>query len=83
MKTASSSVTLEQVRKRHKPPSTHAPNSRFSSENVTLGKVEGSIQVRVRFLVDTDCCQVIFEVDCFVILKVSNVNHKCRLYMLR
>ncbi|KAH6786328.1 hypothetical protein C2S52_005880 [Perilla frutescens var. hirtella] len=44
MKDASSSITLEEVRKRHKPPSTHVPYSRFSADNVTLGKVEGSIQ---------------------------------------
>ncbi|XP_057765554.1 protein ENHANCED DOWNY MILDEW 2-like [Salvia miltiorrhiza] len=43
MKDASSSVTLQEVKKRHKPPS-QTLYSKFSTENVTLGKVEGSVQ---------------------------------------
>ncbi|KAL1556226.1 protein ENHANCED DOWNY MILDEW 2-like isoform X1 [Salvia divinorum] len=43
MKAASSSVKLEEVKRRHKPPS-QALYSRFSTENVTMGKVEGSVQ---------------------------------------
>ncbi|GER32869.1 enhanced downy mildew 1 2 [Striga asiatica] len=44
MKDASSSLTLEQVKEKYKSPSTHTHNSNFSVDNVTLGKVEGSIQ---------------------------------------
>ncbi|KAG6407491.1 hypothetical protein SASPL_130482 [Salvia splendens] len=43
MKAASSSVKLEDVKRRHKPPS-QALYSRFSTDNVTMGKVEGSVQ---------------------------------------
>ncbi|KAI3456861.1 hypothetical protein Pfo_013524 [Paulownia fortunei] len=44
MKDASSSLTLDQVKERYKSPSTHAQYSKFSADNVTLGKVEGSVQ---------------------------------------
>ncbi|CAA0832432.1 Protein ENHANCED DOWNY MILDEW 2 [Striga hermonthica] len=44
MKDASSSLTLEQVKEKYKSPSTHTHISNFSVDNVTLGKVEGSIQ---------------------------------------
>ncbi|XP_042010882.1 protein ENHANCED DOWNY MILDEW 2-like [Salvia splendens] len=43
MKAASSSVKLVDVKRRHKPPS-QALYSRFSTDNVTMGKVEGSVQ---------------------------------------
>ncbi|XP_051128181.1 protein ENHANCED DOWNY MILDEW 2 [Andrographis paniculata] len=44
MKDASSSITLEQVKEKHKPPSTHSQYSRFYADNITMGKVEGTIQ---------------------------------------
>ncbi|KAL8462414.1 hypothetical protein ACS0TY_032627 [Phlomoides rotata] len=43
MKVASSSVTLSQVKKRHASSSTYV-QSIFPVENITLGKVEGSVQ---------------------------------------
>lgn len=54
MKHAASSVTIEEVIERHKPPSTQL-YSRFSAEQVTFGKVQGSIQASSRFLVNVDC----------------------------
>ncbi|KAG8386064.1 hypothetical protein BUALT_Bualt03G0110100 [Buddleja alternifolia] len=44
MNDASSSITLDQVRKRHKAPSTHTQYTKFSADNITFGKVEGSVQ---------------------------------------
>ncbi|KAL6567122.1 hypothetical protein OROMI_015526 [Orobanche minor] len=44
MKDASSSLTLDQVKGNHKSPSTHTQYSRFYADNVTLGKVDGSVQ---------------------------------------
>ncbi|KAK6126788.1 hypothetical protein DH2020_039477 [Rehmannia glutinosa] len=44
MKDASSALTLDQVKERHKCPSTHTQYSKFYVDNVTLGKVEGSVQ---------------------------------------
>ncbi|KAL6570811.1 hypothetical protein OROGR_000361 [Orobanche gracilis] len=44
MKDASSSLTLDQVKGRHKSPSTHTQYSKFYADNVTLGKVDGSVQ---------------------------------------
>ncbi|KAL6529436.1 hypothetical protein OROGR_015059 [Orobanche gracilis] len=44
MKDASSSLTLDQVKGKHKSPSTHTQYSKFYADNVTLGKVEGSVQ---------------------------------------
>ncbi|KAL0306310.1 UNVERIFIED_CONTAM: protein ENHANCED DOWNY MILDEW 2, partial [Sesamum radiatum] len=44
MKDASSSITLDQVKRRHKPPSTHSQYSKFSADNITMGKVEGTVQ---------------------------------------
>ncbi|XP_021811220.1 protein ENHANCED DOWNY MILDEW 2-like isoform X1 [Prunus avium] len=45
MKDAVSSITLEEVKRKHKVPSTHALSSRNAVErNITLGKVEGSIE---------------------------------------
>lgn len=40
---ASSSLTLEKISKKHKAPFTHTQ----SSKNVSMGKVEGSIEVHV------------------------------------
>ncbi|KAL2496007.1 Protein ENHANCED DOWNY MILDEW 2 [Forsythia ovata] len=45
MKDASSSVTLEEIVGRHKAPSTHIQSSKYAvDKNVTLGKVEGSVE---------------------------------------
>ncbi|KAL6520737.1 hypothetical protein OROHE_016918 [Orobanche hederae] len=44
MKDASSSLTLDQVKGKHKSPSTHTQYSKFYADNVTLGKVDGSVQ---------------------------------------
>ncbi|KAL0443318.1 UNVERIFIED_CONTAM: protein ENHANCED DOWNY MILDEW 2 [Sesamum latifolium] len=44
MKDASSSITLDQVKRRHQPPSTHSQYSKFSADNITMGKVEGAVQ---------------------------------------
>ncbi|BBH02074.1 ENHANCED DOWNY MILDEW 2 [Prunus dulcis] len=45
MKDAVSSITLEEVKRKHKLPSTYALSSRNAVErNITLGKVEGSIE---------------------------------------
>lgn len=46
MKDAASSITLEDVIRKHKVPSTHAFSSKNAVErNITLGKVEGSVEV--------------------------------------
>lgn len=46
MKDAASSITLEEVIRKHKVPSTHASSNRYAVDrNITLGKVEGSIEV--------------------------------------
>lgn len=46
MKEATSSVTLEEIVKQHKVPSTHTSSSRYVvDKTITLGKVEGSIEV--------------------------------------
>ncbi|XP_075481593.1 protein ENHANCED DOWNY MILDEW 2 isoform X2 [Primulina tabacum] len=44
MKDVSSSITIEQIKRRHKGPSTHGHSSRSAAEHITLGKVEGSVQ---------------------------------------
>ncbi|KAL9147271.1 hypothetical protein ABFS82_13G162700 [Erythranthe guttata] len=44
MKDASSSITLDQIKERHKSPSTHSQYSKFYADTVTLGKVENAIQ---------------------------------------
>ncbi|KAM7492749.1 hypothetical protein LguiA_035670 [Lonicera macranthoides] len=45
MKEATSSVTLEEIVKQHKVPSTHTSSSRYLvDKTITLGKVEGSIE---------------------------------------
>ncbi|XP_073149237.1 protein ENHANCED DOWNY MILDEW 2 isoform X2 [Henckelia pumila] len=44
MKNVSSSITLDQIKRRHKGPSTHGYSSKFAAEYITLGKVEGSVQ---------------------------------------
>ncbi|KAL2476047.1 Protein ENHANCED DOWNY MILDEW 2 [Abeliophyllum distichum] len=45
MKDASSSVTLEEIVGRHKAPSTHIQSSKYAvCKNLTLGKVEGSVE---------------------------------------
>ncbi|KZV40758.1 hypothetical protein F511_30321 [Dorcoceras hygrometricum] len=44
MKDISSSITLEQIKRRHKGPSTHGYSSRSAAEHITLGKVEGSVK---------------------------------------
>ncbi|CAL8151961.1 unnamed protein product [Prunus armeniaca] len=45
MKDAASSITLEDVIRKHKVPSTHAFSSKNAVErNITLGKVEGSVE---------------------------------------
>lgn len=50
MKDAVSSITLEEVKRKHKVPSTHALSSRNAVErNITLGKVEGSVEVRLNW----------------------------------
>lgn len=56
MKEASSSITLEQVKGRHKPPSTHVQHSKFSVDNVTLGKVEGSVKVCAQVFIRNSVC---------------------------
>ncbi|XP_059666481.1 protein ENHANCED DOWNY MILDEW 2 [Cornus florida] len=44
-KDASSSITLEQIIKKHKVPTTHAYSSRYVvDKTITMGKVEGSIE---------------------------------------
>ncbi|CAI9784116.1 unnamed protein product [Fraxinus pennsylvanica] len=45
MKDASSSVTLKEIIYKHKAPSTHIHSSKYAvDKNVTLGKVEGSVE---------------------------------------
>ncbi|XP_073058891.1 protein ENHANCED DOWNY MILDEW 2 isoform X1 [Primulina eburnea] len=44
MKDISSSITIDQIKRRHKGPSTHGYSSRSAAEHITLGKVEGSVQ---------------------------------------
>lgn len=46
MTDASSSVTLKEIVDKYKAPSTHIYSSKYAvDKNVTLGKVEGSVQV--------------------------------------
>ncbi|KAK4484783.1 hypothetical protein RD792_007377 [Penstemon davidsonii] len=44
MKGVSSSITLEDIKGKHNAPSTHAQSSKFAADNITLGKVEGSVR---------------------------------------
>ncbi|XP_048328713.2 protein ENHANCED DOWNY MILDEW 2 isoform X3 [Ziziphus jujuba] len=45
MKDAASSITLEDIMKKHKVPSTYANSSKYAADkNITVGKLEGSIQ---------------------------------------
>lgn len=51
MKDAASSITLEDIIKRHKVPSTHANSSKYAvDKNITVGKLEGSIKVYTRIV---------------------------------
>lgn len=48
MKEAASSITLDDVIKKHEVPSTHAHSSKnVVDKNITLGKVEGTVEVPV------------------------------------
>jgi hypothetical protein len=59
MKDASSSVTLEEIVKQHKVPTTHKSSLRFGvDKTITLGKVEGSIvaiRAALQKLEEEDC----------------------------
>lgn len=51
MKDASSKITLEKINEKHKPPTTHACSSKnVIDKTITLGKVEGSVEVCYMFL---------------------------------
>ena len=46
MKEAESSITLEDIKAKHKVPSTHAYSSKgVVDRTITLGKIEGSVEV--------------------------------------
>lgn len=45
VKRSSSSLTLEDIIKKHKVPSTHSHSSRHVDKTITQGKVEGSVEV--------------------------------------
>lgn len=59
MKDAASSITLEDIMKKHKVPSTYANSSKYAADkNITVGKLEGSIQVYTRIVKfqSLNCC---------------------------
>lgn len=52
MKDAASSITLAEINEKHKVPTTHAYSSKNSvDKTITLGKVEGSVEVFLMFSV--------------------------------
>lgn len=50
MRDAASSITLEEIRAKYKVPSSHAYSSKnYVDKNITLGKLEGSVEVHIQF----------------------------------
>lgn len=46
MRDAASSITLEEIKEKHKVPSSHSYSSKNNVEkNITIGKLEGSVEV--------------------------------------
>lgn len=46
MRDAASSITLEEIKEKHKVPCTYAYSSKYNvDKNITLGKLEGSMEV--------------------------------------
>ena len=55
---AESKITLDDVIKEHKPPSTHGSSLKNVIQSITLGKVEGSIEVCYCNMYTSLCCSL-------------------------
>lgn len=51
MRDAASSITLEEIKAKYKVPSSHTYSSKnYVDKNITLGKLEGSVEVHIQFV---------------------------------